>query len=358
MSTRTVEVIRVGTIDLDINYPGKQLVRLRDLSALYEGGSVKDLKELHDRLRGKRLSAINVEVWDQISGAYLGSYNTDEHGTLVLPTDKKFVEVLQWKLAGGGYSDCFNGERAAGMPGLFFYFPCNEYRGKIIKSFPGVSGQQVDMSEMDTPWQWYGSGFYNRPALKVTDEGGIVSPLTMYGATTQGYCSFQFLWYCSDHTVNRKIFSYGAMRGEIGNYFATLEVYDDKLKGIIGNGESVGNTQLASGKWYVLHVETAMGGGSVYNIEQHIYEPVVIGYMTVWLGDGEVKEFDVSGSIEGSFGDAEPIVAFSGMAEDGFDELRNLERELYESEISGYAKFLKNGRIQGKSKGELGDVGW
>jgi hypothetical protein len=43
---------------------------------------------------------------------------------------------------------------------------------------------------------------------------------------------------------------------------------------------------------------------------------------------------------------------------DGFDELRHLKRHLYESEIADYAAFLKNGRIYGKSKGELGEIGW
>jgi len=353
MSTRTVEVIRVGTIDLDINYPGKQLVRLRDLSALYEGGPVKDLKELHDRLRGKRLSAINVEVWDQISGAYLGSYNTDENGTLVLPTDKKFVEVLHWKLAGGGYSDCFNGERAAGMPGLFFYFPCNEGKGDLIKSFPGVSGQQADLpGGVSQFWGWYDSGFFNRPALRVLTES---EPLELFGADCIGKRSFQFLWYCSDPSQNRTIFVYSeSMTG-----FA-LKVNQGVLEGwLFDQISESGTTQLQAKKWYLIQINTQMVGGWNPNASP---EPAYEYWLTMEVYLGGTLELTAQPEQPLSPGVMVPlinnVVSLAGMEGDGFDELRHLKRHLYESEMGDYATFLKQGRVIGKSKGSLGEPGW
>lgn len=349
MSTRTVEVIRVGTIDLDINYPGKQLVRLRDLSALYEGGSVKDLKELHDRLRGKRLSAINVEVWDQISGAYLGSYNTDENGTLILPTDKKFVEVLQWKIAGGGYSDCFNGERAAGMPGLFFYFPCNE-RSSTIKSFPGVSGQQATLPDR---WAWYDSGFFNRPALRVLTE---FEPLELFGADPSGKRSFQFLWYCNDPAGDRTIFVYSeSMTG-----FA-LKVNQGVLEGwLFDQISESGTTQLQAEKWYLIQINTQMvggwnpSGGGGYGAYEY--------WLTMKVYLGGTLELTAQPETPLSPGVMVPlinnVVTLAGMEGDGFDELRHLERHLYESEMGDYATFLEQGRVAGKSQGALGSPGW
>jgi len=352
MSTRTIEVVRVGTIDRDINYPGKQVVRLRDLSALYEGGSVKDLKELHDRLRGKRLSAINVEVWDQISGAYLGSYNTDENGTLVLPTDKKFVEVLQWKLAGGGYSDCFNGERAAGMPGLFFYFPCNEGKGNLIKSFPGVSGQQASFpTGPSQKWGWYDSAFFNRPALKVLTE---FEPLQLFGADPSGKRSFQFLWYCNDPAGDRTIFVYS----ESVTGFA-LKVNQGVLEGwLFDQVSQSGTTQLQAEKWYLIQINTEMVGGWNPTLPPGAYEYWLM--MEVYLGG--TLELTAQPERPLSPGVMVPlinnVVTLAGMEGDGFDELRHLERHLYESEMGDYATFLKQGRVAGKSKGSLGSVGW
>ncbi|MEA3311943.1 MAG: hypothetical protein U9Q76_06965 [candidate division WOR-3 bacterium] len=355
MSTRTVEVIRVGTIGLDANYPGKQLVRLRDLSALYEGGSVKSLEELHRRIRGKRLSGINVDIWDQISGAYLGAANTDENGTLILPTDAKFVEVLQWKLAGGGYSDCFNGERAAGMPGLFFYFPCNEGGGDLIKSFPGVSGQQADLPGGVSPfWGWYDSGFFNRPALMVLTE---FEPLQLIGAEPIGQRSFQFLWYCSDHAQNRTIFAYAAEAFR-------LEIENGVLKGtLFGQLSQSGTTPLQAEKWYLIQINTLMlGGWNPYGgpVQEGAYEYWLT--MKVYLGGrlelSIIPDEPFSPSLQTAMPGVSSLVFFSGIENDGFDEIRHLDRELYESEIADYAAFLKNGRVYGKSKGELGEIGW
>ena len=395
ISTRAVEVIRVGTIDLDINYPGKQIVRLRDISGLYEGGPLRGLvdakkkikafkrgkqvkitddrfervydhtqlepalsgmansvEDLHDRLRGKRLANINVEVWDQISGAYLGSLNTDENGTLVLPTDKKFVEVLHWKLAGGGYSDCFNGERAAGMPGLFFYFPCNE-RSSTIKSFPGVSGQQVDLPGGVSPlWGWYDSGFFNRPALRVLQDA---EPLQLIGAESIGQRSFQFLWYCTDPNISHNIFAYSADAFRLG-------IENGVLRGtLLDQLSQSGTTSLDAETWYLIQINTLMIGGWNPNVPpEGAYEYWLTMY--VYLGGtlelSIVPDEPFSPSMQSTMPGVSSLVFFSGIENDGFDEIRHLDRELYESEIADYAAFLKNGRIYGKSKGELGEIGW
>jgi len=405
MNTRKVEVIRVGTINLDIDYPAKQIIRLRDVSGLYEGGPLKGLadakkkieafkrgkrakitedhsihvydqsqlepalvnlsssvSDLHDRLRGKRLAGVNVDIWDQISGAYLGSYNTDENGTLILPTDKKFVEVLQWKLAGGGYSDCFNGERAAGTPGLFFYFPCNE-RSSTIKSFPGVSGQQASVpGGVETGWGWYPSGFFNRPALQYTTDA---DPLQLFGAPPVGRRSFQFLWYCSDPSPDRTIFTYSSEPMMGGADFA-LEVYYDGeksvLRGVIAVGTSdeqlaPGSTELSANTWYLIQINTFMHGG----YQMLAYEGFVLE-MNVYLGGTTTPEISMQGYVQADKNKVNirntPLVAFSGGNNDGFDEIRHLDRELYLGEIADYAAFLKQGRVAGKSKGELGSVGW
>jgi len=395
ISTRAVEVIRVGTIDLDINYPGKQIVRLRDISGLYEGGPLRGLvdakkkikafkrgkqvkitddrfervydhtqlepalrgmansvEDLHDRLRGKRLANINVEVWDQISGAYLGSLNTDENGTLVLPTDKKFVEVLHWKLAGGGYSDCFNGEPAAGMPGLFFYFPCNE-RSSTIKSFPGVSGQQATLP---TGWRFYDSGFFNRPALMVLTES---ESLQLIGAEPIGYRSFQFLWYCADPGNPHPLFSYAQDAFSLGiNDSGVLEGT------VFGQESAQGSTPLQPETWYLIQINTLMVGGWNPTGGPPSYEGAYEYWLTmkVYLGGrlelSIVPDEPLSASMQSTMPGVSSLVFFSGVENDGFDEIRHLDRELYESEIADYAAFLKNGRVYGKSKGELGEIGW
>ncbi|MCK4333629.1 hypothetical protein KAX06_02445 [candidate division WOR-3 bacterium] len=398
MNTRKVEVIRVGTINLDIDYPAKQIIRLRDVSGLYEGGPLKGLadakkkieafkrgkrakitedhsihvydqsqlepalvnlsssvSDLHDRLRGKRLAGVNVDIWDQISGAYLGAYNTDEHGTLVLPTDAKFVEVLQWKIAGGGYSDCFNGERAAGMPGLFFYFPCNE-RSSTIKSFPGVSGQQADLpGGVSQFWGWYDSGFFNRPALRVFTE---FEPLELFGADPSGKRSFQFLWYCNDPAGDRTIFVYSteAFRLEIENGVLKGSLFDQLSQS--------GTTPLDAETWYLIQINTLMLGGWNPTGGPPPYEGAYEYWLTMYVYLGGTLELSIvpdepfSPLSQGTMPGVSSLVFFRGIENDGFDEIRHLDRELYESEIADYAAFLKNGRIYGKSKGELGEIGW
>ena len=389
MNTRKVEVIRVGTINLDIDYPAKQIIRLRDVSGLYEGGPLKGLadakkkieafkrgkrakitedhsihvydqrqlepalkglsssvSDLYDRLRGKRLANINVEIWDQISGAYLGAANTDENGTLILPTDAKFVEVLQWKIAGGGYSDCFNGEPAAGMPGLFFYFPCNEYKEDTIKSFPGVSGQQYTFP-VESRWDWYPSAFFNRPALKYTTDA---QPLQLMGADPQGLRSFQFLWYCSDPTTDYSIFAYSGSGFGMPNDFL-LQVSDEKLQGVLAGGiNAAGTTQLEAGMWYLIQINTR-----IYSV--WAMSALSFGLqMDVYLGG--VSELSVGTSIRAEDAANNSLVHLGGKDNDGFDEIRHLDRELYASEAAEYAAFLKQGRVAGKSKGALGNVGW
>jgi hypothetical protein len=273
------------------------------------------------------------------------------------------VEVLQWEIAGGGYSDVFNGERAAGTPGLYFYFPCNEGSGNDVASFPGVSGQLIDMNEMDTPWEWYKSGFFNRPALRVTEDGeGKVSPLIMFGGSIQGISTTQLLWYCSDHTEDRILVRIGDMRTALGGFagipFATIEVSGGKLKATVGEEDETGTTNLESGKWYLLHLQTMVGSGVFYDFEDKIYVPIITGYLTIWLGGGKACELEVNGNIEGTSGEIVPKIELLGMADDGFDEIRNLERETYDKERHEYALFLKKSRVNGKSQGALGDPGW
>jgi hypothetical protein len=392
-STRTVEVIRVGTIGLDVEYPGKQIVRLRDISALYEGGQLTGLAEakelshkytcgkktqiagldgqtteyktydgtalpgifaclpmaledLHDRLKGKRLAGVNVNVWDQISGAYLGPHNTDRHGTLILPTDREFVEVLQWQLAGGGYSDCFNGELARGMPGLFFYFPCNEGAGSIIKSFPGVSGQQATLPP---GWDWYRQGFFARPALKVP---AYPLPLELSPAESKGRSSFQFLWYCADPGTERNIFSFA-------DAAFTLDVNTSgKLQGALWGYEiTEGTTDLQAETWYVIQINVEMVGGWNPAAIPPAYEYWLA--MEVYLGGKLEFSITPEDAIEPPLLPGfQPTVQFKGDEGDGFDEIRNLARFLYPGEIANYALFLKNGRVPGKSQGDLGEPGW
>lgn len=430
-STRTVEVIRVGTIDLDKDYPGKQVVRLRDLSKLYEGGTLDGIKaveaviakykrkvrktyqaprdvglidrmmmdalknpganatvknlakmqkaaelvettvvyydptklayaipalqraveDLYARLRGKRLAGINVDVWDQISGAYLGPRNTDRHGTLILPTDETFVEVLQWKLAGGGYSDCFNGERAAGMPGLHFYFHCNEGAGATIKSFSGVSGQQASLPDGVSPlWGWYDSGFFARPALRVLPDA---EPLQLVGTDPIGRRSFQFLWYCADPGQPRSLFAYS------GDAFDLHVTATGVLEGtLFGQVSAQGSTALQAGTWYLIQINTEMVGG--WNPTASAYEYLVT--MEVYLGGilelSVVPPAPLSPSVGSGIPGAGNLVSLIGMQDDGFDEIRHLDRWLYSSEIVNYATFLKAGRVPGKSQGALGTPGW
>jgi len=418
-STRTVEVIRVGTIGLEKDYPGKQVVRLRDVSKLYEGPlrglatakrcafrtghgitmaefcritglsdenlaqqsgepnpNVENLKSRHiidmrflvptlqattiavedlfDRIRGKRLAGINVEMWDQISGAYLGTFNTDKHGTLILPTDREFVEVLQWKLAGGGYSDCFNGERAAGMPGLFFYFPCNEGAGTTIKSFSGVSGQQAELPGGVSPfWGWYDSGFFHRPALRILQDA---EPLQLMGADPLGRRSFQFLWYCADPSRAHPLFAYSldAFKLQVNN--------TGVLEGsVLGGQESTqGRTPLQPETWYLIQINAELVGG--WNPQggggSGAYEYQVT--MQVYLGGALELSIVPAGSLSPLMGvpGSSTLALLTGVENDGFDEIRHLPRWLYPTEITSYATFLKNGRVESKSQGSLGSPGW
>ncbi len=398
ISTRSVEVIRVGTIGLETNYPGKQVVRLRDLSTLYEGGPLKGLssafelaekcrtgksfevpgskddegndlvkpwqceikspevldnavialiegvQDLFTRMKGKRLSGINVEIWDQISGAFVGVTNTDKNGTLVLPTDRQFVEVLQWKLAGGGYSDCFNGERAAGTPGLFFYFHCNEYGASQIESFQGVSGQKAVWDG-----EWHPSGFFSRPALKFRSGQ---NDLVFIGLDPQGHRSFQFLWYCSSTKENYTIFSYAQGKGVSTTPGFRLELNSGVLKAHAGTASATGTTTIESEKWYMIQVNTRTIPTGYDNVNKVLLFSM---QMDVYLGtalEASASKDDVaaSGFVYG--------VLFGCAERDGLDEIRHLNRNLDASEIANYAAFLKTGRYPGKSDGALGVPGW
>lgn len=339
-TTRTVEVVRVGTVSFKNEYPSKQVVRLRDMSAFYDANPPKNIEELSDMVRGKRLAAVNVEMWDQISGAYLGATTTDEHGTLVLPTSKPFVEAIQWRIAGGGYSDHFSGEQAAGTPGLFFYFPCNEGKDSIIKSFPGVSGQQVTLP---TGWGWYDTGFFNRPALKKVSAG---QPITFFGVDPRGLRSFQFLWYCNDPSTDFELFNYsnGAFR---------VSVKDGKLEGKLADPENppvLGSTELQNNEWYLVSINTRMMKLSLSSSVD--YQAGMIIYL------GGETELEIMGGMKALLVSEEPIIELQSEQNDGFDEIRHLNRELYSLEIMEYATFIKQGRVSGKSKGSLGNVGW
>lgn len=340
-TTRTVEVVRVGTVSFKNEYPSKQVVRLRDMSAFYDANPPKNIEELSDMVRGKRLAAINVEMWDQISGAYLGATTTDEHGTLVLPTSKPFVEAIQWRIAGGGYSDHFSGEQAAGTPGLFFYFPCNEGKDSIIKSFPGVSGQQVTLP---TGWGWYDTGFFNRPALKKVSAG---QPINFYANWPKGRNSFQLLWFCNDPSNDYEIFSFsqGTFRLSVKDGFLEGRFLDPNITPVFGTRE------LDSETWYLLQIKTEMGLGIfVSNLKYSLGMSVFIG--------GEMDLQVLGSGIDSSLVHEVPIVEIGSNTSDGYDEIRHLDRELYDSEIMEYASFIKQGRVSGKSKGSLGNVGW
>jgi hypothetical protein len=309
------------------------------------------IKDLYDRLKGKRLSGINVNIWDQISGAYLGPYNTDKHGTLVLPTDCEFVEVLQWQLAGGGYSDCFNGEPARGMPGLFFYFPANEGAGSTIKSFLGVSGQQATLP---SKWGWYEQGFFARPAIQVPASA---APLQLTGADPIGRRSFQFLWYCADPGTERTIFSYAQ------NAFILSVNSSGVLEGGLFDGlvSAQGSTALQAETWYLIQINTELIGGwdpQAQPVPAYQYALSLQVYLGGTLELSVVPSSPLTPPTGSGIPGADTLVKLLGIANDGFDEIRNLDRWLYSSEIVNYAAFLKAGRVEGKSKGSLGEPGW
>jgi|GEM_PF-3122123 len=400
--TRVVEVVRVGSTDLHRDYPGKQVVRLIDRAMLYEGGALRGLssaktfakmgnrgmvtdermvqlnptaprsqnvrglnlyyavqagmvlpealEDLHNRIRGKRLSGISVDVWDQISGAYLGPQNTDSNATLVLPTDTQFVEVLQWKLAGGGYSDCFNGERAAGTPGLMFYFPCNEGSGSSISSFPGISGQRATLP---SGWSWYDSGYFNRPALRKTSgtEGIVVQC-----ADPVGFRSFQFLYYADDPVGNTyTLFDYGVpyQTGFPASGVFRVSVENGVLRATAGGETDDGSTALAAGKWYLIQVNTeAVVTGAQINPP---YRPLFSLKTDVYISG--VLEANASAEDQASAGFGNGA-QFNCQSDDALDELRHLSRALYTDEISNYSTFLRIGRLPKKSEGKLGSPGW
>lgn len=396
-STRTVEVIRVGSIGFERDYPGKLVVRLRDLSGIYDSDKIQafadakalaqqcktgtmhaipaiedadgkttfearteiyrdplqaaeaalalvdGIDELFALLKGKRLAGINVEVFDQISGVYLGALNTDRNGTLVLPTDTQFCEVLQWRLNGGGYSDHFNGERSAGTPGLEFYFPCDEYNESQIASFSGVSGQKADWDG-----DWYSSGFFNRPALRAVSTKALM----LIGLDPQGHRGFQFLWYCNDASENSTIFSYAQGKSVSSTPCFILQVASGVLKACAGTASATGTTSLEDGKWYLIQVNTKVIPTGIKPTSNEILYSMQID---VYLGGtleatASMDDVAASGFIYG--------VIFAGSERDGFDELRHLGRNLDSSEIVNYAVYLKNGRYPGMSNGSLGTPGW
>jgi hypothetical protein len=123
-----------------------------------------------------------------------------------------------------------------------------------------------------------------------------------------------------------------------------------------------GTTQLQAEKWYLVQINTQMVGGWNPTGGPPPYE----GAYEYWL----MMKVYLGGTLELTAQSVQPlspgvmvplinnVVSLAGMEGDGFDELKHLERHLYESEIADYAAFLKNGRVYGKSKGELGEIGW
>ncbi|MEA3311945.1 MAG: hypothetical protein U9Q76_06975 [candidate division WOR-3 bacterium] len=181
--------------------------------------------------------------------------------------------------------------------------------------------------------------------------------MELFGAPPVGRRSFQFLWYCNDPAQNRTIFAYAAEAFRLG-------IENGVLKGtLFGQLSQSGTTPLQAEKWYLIQINTLMlGGWNPYGgpVQEGAYEYWLT--MKVYLGGrlelSIIPDEPFSPSLQTAMPGVSSLVFFSGIENDGFDEIRHLDRELYESEIADYAAFLKNGRVYGKSKGELGEIGW
>lgn len=143
-----------------------------------------------------------------------------------------------------------------------------------------------------------------------------------------------------------------------------LEVYYDynEQKNVLRGGLAVGTaspeyalgtTSLTANTWYLIQINTRMysgwGGATprlLFGLEMDVY---LGGALELSVGPTAV---DADKAVNS------PLVNLGGEENDGFDEIRHLDRELYASEATEYAAFLKQGRVAGKSKGELGYVGW
>lgn len=121
-----------------------------------------------------------------------------------------------------------------------------------------------------------------------------------------------------------------------------------------------GTTSLQAETWYLIQINTEMVGGWNPNATPPVYQYWVT--MEVYLGEALelsiVPEDPLSPPLQTEIPGADNLVSFNGMRYDGFDEIRNLNRWLYPSEIANYAAFLKAGRVPGKSQGSLGTPGW
>ncbi|MBD3286880.1 hypothetical protein GF359_09615 [candidate division WOR-3 bacterium] len=251
---------------------------------------------------------------------------------------------------GGGYSGCFNGERAAGTPGLEFYFPCNEGSGNLIAGFSGVSGQE---SNLPSGWRWYKTGYFNRPAVK--SSGSVSNYMELVGAEPQGKRSFQFLYYCDDPTENYNIFQYGMVVGGTPTTGVfSVSVDSGKLKVYAGGTSSAGSTSLQAGKWYLIQVNTS---AVMIGVKAPPEDPVPIYALQIAVYLGGVLDATASQS-DTSYAGLGNGVRFYGNEDDGFDEIRHLHRELFSEEITNYAVFLKAGRVPKKSAGKLGEGAW
>lgn len=180
-------------------------------------------------------------------------------------------------------------------------------------------------------------------------------PLELFGADPSGKRSFQFLWYCNDPAGDRTIFVYSlSMTG------FSLRVNQGVLEGwLFDQVSESGTTQLQAKTWYLIQINTQMVGG--WNPDA-FPEPTYEYWLTMEVYLGGTLELTAQTETPLSPGLMVPlinnVVSLAGMEGDGFDELRHLERHLYESEMGDYATFLKQGRVAGKSKGSLGEPGW
>ncbi|TKJ40184.1 hypothetical protein CEE36_09625 [candidate division TA06 bacterium B3_TA06] len=180
--------------------------------------------------------------------------------------------------------------------------------------------------------------------------------MQLIGAEPIGYRSFQFLWYCADSRTARPLFSYAQ------NAFTLSVTETGVLEGtLFGQLSQSGTTPLDAEKWYLIQINTLMiGGWNPMAFPDPAYEYWLT--MKVYLGGrlelSIVPDEPFGPSMQTTMPGVSSLVFFSGIENDGFDEIRHLDRELYESEIADYAAFLKNGRVYGKSKGELGEIGW
>ena len=80
--------------------------------------------------------------------------------------------------------------------------------------------------------------------------------------------------------------------------------------------------------------------------------------LDIYLGNSKNAEISVDKLVDAIVANNIQTVGFTGDADDAFDEIRHMDRELYESEIIEFGNYLKNSRTIGKSQGSIGSIGW